>query len=224
MREGFRVLHRWVGLLLGGVLVLIGVTGSIGVYEHELDAALNPQFWHVDTDARASPGVIADAVHRQIPDLRSALLVFPTAPREVYRLHGQRRDDDDEVFTEWALHPQTGTVLAERSSADGRFARVNLVKSLFALHVDLWLGTIGFTLVGVLGFVLLGSAITGLRLWWPRRGHWRTGLTLKPRASAPRRTFDQHRVGGIYGWLLLVLLAFSGTCFVFGDEYRRRCH
>lgn len=201
--------------------MLIGVTGSIGVYQHELDAALNPQFWRVDTDTRASPGLIAEAVHRQLPDLRSALLVFPTTPREVYRLHGQRRDGDDEVFIEWALHPQTGTILAERSSADGRFARVNLVKSLFALHVDLWLGTIGFTLVGVLGFVLLGSSITGLRLWWPRRGHWRTGLTLKPRASTPRRTFDQHRVGGIYGWLLLVLLSFSGTCFVFGDDYRR---
>src|SRR4249920_2111972 len=46
-RPGLRAfwvqVHLWLGLTLGTVGVLIGLSGSILVYDHEIDAQLNPQ-------------------------------------------------------------------------------------------------------------------------------------------------------------------------------------
>ena len=75
LKQQFKDALTSIGMGLGSVLALIGVTGSIGVYHHELDAALNPRFWQVtDTAERATPGAIAVAVRQQIPTLKSALL------------------------------------------------------------------------------------------------------------------------------------------------------
>jgi uncharacterized iron-regulated membrane protein len=37
--------HRWLGLGLGAVLALIGLTGSVIVFDHAIDAWLNPRLF-----------------------------------------------------------------------------------------------------------------------------------------------------------------------------------
>ena len=41
-------MHRWSGIILGLLVVLIGVTGSLLVYEDELDTLLNPDLFRVE--------------------------------------------------------------------------------------------------------------------------------------------------------------------------------
>ena len=43
--------HLWLGLTLGVVGVLIGLSGSILVYDHEIDAWLNPQRYAISGTA-----------------------------------------------------------------------------------------------------------------------------------------------------------------------------
>ncbi len=42
IRRALLLGHRWLGLLLGLVMLLLGVTGSILSFQREIDAALNP--------------------------------------------------------------------------------------------------------------------------------------------------------------------------------------
>ncbi len=46
--------HRWVGLLLAGFLCVAGLTGSLLVWNDELDAAINPAMFRTGQPA---PGV-----------------------------------------------------------------------------------------------------------------------------------------------------------------------
>jgi len=82
---------------------------------------------------------------------------------------------------------------------------------IYDLHYTLLLDRTGRTIVAIVGLVLLGSLATGLALWWPAPGRLRTALAWKPRASIERRTYDLHKLAGVWGAVLLAILAVSGT-------------
>ena len=47
--------HLWLGLSLGVLGIFIGITGSILVYDNEIDARLNPQRYAVSSAKVALP-------------------------------------------------------------------------------------------------------------------------------------------------------------------------
>ena len=55
VREFSVDVHLWLGLTLGVLGVLSGITGSILVYDHEIDAWLNPQRYAVSGAQVARP-------------------------------------------------------------------------------------------------------------------------------------------------------------------------
>jgi uncharacterized iron-regulated membrane protein len=109
------------------------------------------------------------------------------------------------------LDPYTAAVLGIR--AWGAYP----IGILYRLHYTLLLGEWGETAVGVSGFLLLISAITGVYLWWPRRGKIGQALTINYRVSRTRLNFDLHRVSGIYVALVLVVVGFSGVYMIFPE-------
>ncbi|CAB3780701.1 hypothetical protein LMG28138_01100 [Pararobbsia alpina] len=46
-------LHRWLGVATALFLFVSGLTGAIIAWDHELDAALNPSFFHARTTGPA---------------------------------------------------------------------------------------------------------------------------------------------------------------------------
>ncbi|WP_204307729.1 PepSY domain-containing protein, partial [Klebsiella pneumoniae] len=51
MRKPLTLLHRWGGLLAGLVLALLGLSGSLMVWQASLDSALNPAWFRAPTPA-----------------------------------------------------------------------------------------------------------------------------------------------------------------------------
>ena len=63
--------------------------------------------------------------------------------------------------------------------------------------------------------------ITGIALWWPRRGRpWRDAFVVQWRAQWRRRNFDLHRVTGIVVAVPLLLVAITGAYFPFNTPFR----
>ncbi len=61
LRQGLALLHRWAGFTLGVLFVLMGLSGTVLVFEHEADAALNPSLFHgAPACAAADHGAAAD--------------------------------------------------------------------------------------------------------------------------------------------------------------------
>ncbi|QJX02449.1 PepSY domain-containing protein [Alcanivorax sp. IO_7] len=54
VRQRFVVLHRYVGLVMAGFLIIAGLTGALLVWYYELDALINPQWLQVEPRRRTA--------------------------------------------------------------------------------------------------------------------------------------------------------------------------
>lgn len=197
--------HRWIGLGLGSVLALIGLTGSINVFTRELDVAINPALYAATATAHPIGATTAlRAAQAAVPEpIRFIRAPDATAPVWVgmFRRHGDL----------WTVHvdPGTGAVLGTRDM-DAAITRI-----VYKLHSELLLRRWwGKQMVGVLGLLLLVMAISGLVLWWPADGFWRTLIRLRTR---PRHILyhDLHALFGVWGGLILLLVSVTGVGVVF---------
>ncbi|MBW7421384.1 PepSY-associated TM helix domain-containing protein, partial [Escherichia coli] len=70
LRSALSFLHRWTGLILGSVLVLAGLSGSLLAFDHELDGWLNAAMLRNTAGVCAAPlppSVAARAVEQAWP-------------------------------------------------------------------------------------------------------------------------------------------------------------
>jgi len=197
-------IHLWLGLTLGVLGIFIGVSGSILVYGHEVDAWLNPQRYAVtgsqpalgfgDYAARVTQGRI---VSLRLPEAEGLPVVAMS------REGGQ-------FFRVW-IDPPTGRVLD--AAAGGGF-----VGWVHRFHENLTLREYwGREIVGLVGFAMLISSLSGLYLWWPARGRLREALGAR---AGLARSRNLHYLFGFYGSLLLALLSFTGIWLAYVDGGR----
>lgn len=200
-----RKLHLWLGLGLGGLLVLLGLTGSLLVFYPEIDALLHPE---IRVEAAQAPDwdrALA-TVRQAYPDKQGPWrFEVPHGPGAIparYYNPDERKGHAFRPMMVW-LSPDGARVL--RRDYWGEYA----MTFLYDLHFRLLLGVTGGTVLGWLGFVLLALLLSGLWAWWPR-GAWTKALRLKLRAHPQRRLRDWHKLAGLLGLPWLVLLTVTG--------------
>lgn len=217
MRRLLTLLHRYAGLTLAGFLILSGLTGAVIAFEQELDAALNPRLFRVQSGAIALPidQLVArieagDARVRvsavEIPRNATRSAIIRVVPRDASQTIGF-----DQIFA----NPATGAVLGQRLWGGCCFAQPQIIPFLYELHYTLHLpGMIGAYLMGGVALLWLFDCFVGLALAWPRgdqqRG-WKRSLSLKRGASRYRLWYDLHRATGLWAWLLLTMMAMTGV-------------
>ena len=207
-----RRVHLWLGLSLGLLFVLLGLTGSALVFYLEIDGALHPIA--LAEPANAAPGWTSPVWDRALATGRA-------------RWPGATGDWSFEVTGEGGAVPARHYPAATRHdhhaeremvwfTADGsRILRAEpwggyLMSWLYQLHMDLLAGEIGMQIVGWSGVALLLLLVTGIMAWWPR-GSWRKALAFK-RSTAPiRRLRDLHKLSGLWSAMLLFVLVASGV-------------
>ena len=211
LRNAWLAIHRWLGLTLGLVGALLGITGSLLVFDGEIDARLNPQRYavsgtvmqqpisaYLDAAAQAA-GNGARAIALQLPSDRGGAVSVVmrgaggAAPSRVY------------------LDPPTARVL---DVAQGG----GFVEWLHRFHGSLMLRDFwGREFIGVVGLAMLFSALSGIYLWWPGRAMAWRALRFRPRVTLPR---NLHHVCGFYVSIVLAVLAFTGVYLAFPNAMR----
>jgi uncharacterized iron-regulated membrane protein len=216
-RSLWLTLHLWLGLLLGLWFALVGATGTLLVYREPLDRWLDPELLTARAPGPPLPPqtIVAAATERfgHVERIR-----LPAAPGDVYRLQVRTepswRVDIDRL--EATFDPATGALLGSRPTEALGLSSPLLLRTLYEFHRNVLLGEPGSNLVGIAGFALLASAVTGLVLAWPRRrADWARLLRINLRAHATRIAFDAHRAGGALAALLLVLATVTGSTLVY---------
>lgn len=76
------------------------------------------------------------------------------------------------------------------------------------------------TLVGWVGISMLLSVLAGLIVWWPRTGKFRSALTFKPKTSRERLVYDWHKICGVYGSIVLLVIVATGIYLEFPSHGR----
>ncbi len=213
------LLHRWLGIGLGVWFALVGITGSILVYEAPVDAYLNPELLRdMHTGAWLPPEAIYARVGKEFGFSRIERLTLPVERGDVYRAIVQvgPRVRIAPARVEATFSPVSGELLGTRDAAARGLARPYLVKTVYDFHRNVLLGNAGSNLVGVAGFLMLASALTGMYAAWPRqRSGWKRLVTVKVRAGATRILFDVHRSLGSLLCALLLLATLTGSTLVY---------
>lgn len=205
-------LHRYIGLAVGLLLIIVGLTGSLLVFEKEIDHfLLNLQIEQVIPQGeRVSIKSVLDTVkatYAERPDLKLNSLNIPLEADAPYRVWLKLPDDK---WTEVNVNPYTGKILGTRQWEN------TLIGFTFKLHYALLAGRVGEIIVGIAALLLFILSITGLVLW----PGWRrliSGFKIKWQAHPKRVNFDIHKVSGIVAAVFLAMIAFTGFCWNFYD-------
>lgn len=202
VRSVLAFIHLWAGLILFIPFVLLGLTGSVLVFHHEI------MDWQAGDMVRASEGParpaaeIIEAARAKAPDnLVPAFLSLPDHPGEAASVRfvpqggSMRGPGAVQVFVDAVTLEVKGT------SSGGN----PLIRFIHNLHANLMLDReTGRSVVGWLGVVMFILGVSGLVMWWPRKGGWKAAFTVKWRATALRVNRDLHGAAGI--WMLIVFL------------------
>lgn len=223
-RKAWFSVHRWLGIGLGLWFALVGLTGSVLVFEDPIDAWLNPGLL---TAADRGPWLAPDAIVARATGVYALGKVerirLPLAHGDVYRVFirtsPNRRVGSERI--EAFFNPVTGALLGARGAETLGLSPPYLLKTAYEFHRNVLLGNAGSNIVGIAGFLLLANAIAGFVVAWPRK---REGLRrlvwINWRGNATRIFFDVHRSAGAIFFALLVLATVTGSTLVYLNYVR----
>lgn len=198
MRRLLSWLHLWVGLTAGIAFAVLGLSGSVLVFHEDLLRWQHPQLegHALRVDGHVTSSILA----REEPQgLRSIQFPDPSMPVVV----GFYEDGRHGYFA-----PEDGGLLLMRGTDD------DFLLWLQDLHIHFLAGEAGEQVVGIVGWIALGLLLTGLYLWWPKRGMLKLSLRWFTQPPA-RRWLSWHRSTGVVLLPLLLLLTLTGVGMVY---------
>ncbi|MCX7056490.1 MAG: PepSY-associated TM helix domain-containing protein [Proteobacteria bacterium] len=228
-----------------GFLVVIGLTGSIIVFNPELSRWLDPTP-HVEVrGGRVLDGLrLRDEAQKRHPSAVFNFAGLHVAGDQAYallaepRINPETRKPYDLGFDVLYLDPYTGLELGQtQSGGNWPINCHNIVPLVNRLHYALALpNSWGLWLLGAVATIWTLDCLVSLYLTFPRRRPrpwaaegkrrgsnwvarwWRPSWLVKWRGSAFRVNFDLHRAGGLWLWLMLAVFAWSGVGFNLSEQ------
>lgn len=219
LRQVLVLCHRYVGLAIVPFLIVAGLTGSIMSFQHEIDAWLNPDLFHVESRGLAlSPTHLVERIEAQEPRVRVSYVPIAVAAGDSVRLSIRPKTDPatgqpyTPAFNQVFADPVTGTILGTREAGTAKFDRHHFVPFIIKLHYSLHMpGSWGIWLFGGVALLWFVDCLVAMYLTFPRGRpffrKWRIAWQVKPK----RLNFDLHRAGGLWFWLVLPPLALSSV-------------
>ncbi|MEH2466266.1 PepSY-associated TM helix domain-containing protein [Nostoc sp.] len=176
-------LHRILGFAIAPIAILVGLTGSLIVFQGEInDFQRHQQFGTIIPQGnRLSLEVILNFVktaYANQPQMALQRVYFPSKPDDLFNVVISIPGND---WVEVYVNPYTGVILGDslHPNAVQRFLQI-----VYELHTSLKLGDLGSQIVGVVGLGISIVAIAGIILWpgWRKLMtggdftdfHWRT--------------------------------------------------
>lgn len=243
LRAAITWLHRWIGLVAAGFLLVAGITGALLAWYEELDAGfapalltvplapsdpLDPQALRARVQA-AYPDRWVNHVPLSQPPGRSA--VFYVVPRPGAAAPGAP------AMLQVLVNPHTGDVLGHRVTGELRWGAKHVMPFVYRLHHSLALGLLGTVAFGVVSVLWTIDCFLGFWLtlpsrprearasvpvvaprpsWWRR---WLPAWRVRWSAGGHKRVLDLHRAGGLWLWAMLFVFAWSSVAFNLTPAY-----
>ena len=200
-KSALLIFHRWSGIIAGLLIVLVGITGSILIFEDELDVAFNGELYTVAPAAEHQPlDRIVSSAGAQNANWQPFFVsrIDDAAERAFIVTLLHQNGDEKQIF----IDPYTAAVKGERSS----LSSMALIRRL---HGDLTLGAVGENTLGILALLLMAMFVAGLVVWWPRRGTFRNALSVRWDGGSRYILRDLHNTSGVYLFFFLFLSALT---------------
>lgn len=208
-RQFWLAVHLYLGLALGLLMSVIGITGSLLVFYIQLDQWLNPELIISEsTEPRQSYQALWKSLQASEPNrLHGWRLEIPddkTSPITARYYKPEETEHHGFAPMMVAINPYTAEIINKR------FWGQYLITWIYDLHYTLLLDTNGKLIMAIIGLLLTVSLLSGVYLWWPPLHKLKAALTIKRASSSQRFNYDLHKVAGIYTLLIMLMLALTG--------------
>ncbi|HKQ45079.1 MAG TPA: PepSY-associated TM helix domain-containing protein [Rhizomicrobium sp.] len=222
VRSAMFQIHMWVGLILGVLLVVVGLSGSLLVYDDKLTQIFAPVPKATTAGLRLPLAMLADkareaAAARGITGKAQIVLPEKTGDAAIVRITAAPAGPPPaggglQVY----LDPVSGQVLGTAPPGS-----LPVFQFLHELHGRLALARdFGRPLVGWLGVAMCALGISGLILWWPKRGQWKYAFGVRKTATGLRFHRELHAAVGIWIFVAFMAVSFSGVAITFPQTVR----
>ena len=203
--------HGWLGLSSGLFFLILGITGSLLLFRHDLDRALNPDIYH-----RPDSGLMisADSAYRIVAEAspgfeKIVLHDFPLSSEEPYEfmLYRKTKSPYNNHLSFAFVDSHRGIILRQGNYEDlgGSF-----IRWIYAMHYSFLLGRIGQAICAIVGILLLLTIVSGLVVY--RKYIRKVILFQVPLYKQGRRLYSSlHRVMGVWSALINIVLLITGV-------------
>lgn len=205
------LIHRWLGLLSGLVVLIISLTGCLYAFQEEIqDATESFRFVRPRQEAVLPPSRLEAIARRQLPGRHIHAVMYSGADRAAQAIFFQF---EPSYYFVVYLDPYTGEVLKVKDM-DRDFFRIVLNG-----HFYLWLPpAIGQPVVATSTLVFVLMLLSGIVLWWPKNrsaARQRVWFRWKTNTQWKRKNYDLHNILGFYACWLALVLALTGLVWGF---------
>ncbi|MFH5804455.1 PepSY-associated TM helix domain-containing protein [Alienimonas sp. DA493] len=212
-RQLWLAAHRWLGLSVGLLFVLLGLTGSLLVFDHAIDEWLNPDLLLSQAEGadRSIEEVVAAAEDAHPGNAPAGAVTAPRIETGVWTVWFVGGDEKEPEFTAVHVDRRSGEVTGQRVWGE------YLMTWVYRLHFQLFAGEFGGALVGVAGVFVIASLLSGIYLWWPLwKNGWRAAFAVR---RGRRLIYDLHKSVGIFSAALLLAITFTGVYLEFPNVF-----
>jgi uncharacterized iron-regulated membrane protein len=205
LRKTLLWIHLVTGLAAAIVLLLLGATGAVLVFESEIEHTLNASLYRV---APQGTRLSLDELISKVENAHQGT--------RVVSLSLSSHDDIADSVTLKApqgkafgitVNPYTGEMIGSMDKAN------KFMGKMHQFHKNLLIGPRGGLIMGCGAIVLVVLALTGIVLWWPRKV-WKLGGA----ESSGRLSFDLHNFLGFYSSVFMLLFGATGIVIHWDDE------
>lgn len=205
LRKSLAWLHTWAGVVLGGVLFAVFWTGTLCVFDREIDRWMMPDTRLPQAPAVLSLDRIAKAVVLQVPAGASQWRVdLPTQRAPVLRFTYKAGAEE---AAPRQLDPQRLVFLPEAGTEGGS-------GFLFPFHYGLLLKwkDLGKWIVGLAGMAMLILLVSGVII---HKKIFIQFFTFRPEKSLQRSSLDLHNLTGVLALPFHFVITLSGLVIFF---------
>jgi uncharacterized iron-regulated membrane protein len=238
MRAWLVRFHRWFGLFAAVFLFISGATGAVIAWDHELDGWLNPRFFEARSAGAASsqatltPFELARRIEAADPRVRVTYMPLAIEPGHTFGAQVTPRLDQatgkpfEPGYNQVAMDPVTAEVQGRRQWGEASLSRENLLPFLYKLHYSMqipsgWGIELGSVFMGILAMAWVLDTTIALWISFPNWRQWRRSFAFRWSAGGHRLTFDLHRSGAMWAYLLVLMLAVTSVSMNLREQVMR---
>lgn len=198
LRLALNWFHTWFGLFVGALLFVIFWTGTLAVFDREIDRWMMPATRTVQ--APVSPDRLVPIALRLAPGARSFTIMLPDERTPVAQIMAQpARGDTINRYVD----PATLEVLPDQGTLGGeRF----FYPYHFNLHIQAF--RIGLVLCALAAVVMVALCLSGVII---HRKIFTDFFTVRIVRKVQRTTLDLHNVAGVLALPFHLMIAFTGV-------------
>ncbi|MDR0579933.1 MAG: PepSY domain-containing protein [Campylobacteraceae bacterium] len=208
MKKGFWFQIHWLlGIALGIIIAIIGVTGAALSFRSEILSFINKDIVFVEPNGRTPLSVneLLEKVNESLPDSRINSLTLAFEPDKTVRISVSNASSTNMRGKTHYVDPYTAEILPDLKGEE-----------FFMLMVrwHRWLGNMGGAgkqIVAISTVALIILSLTGLYLYWPFLRHkFFSALTMDFKKKGRGFLYKLHSVFGVWTLIFVLLMSFTG--------------